>query len=131
MAGGHGSPTRLVRPPRSQAERAADDLLHDLVRAAVDAGDARVGEGARDRVLEHVAVAAVQLHAAVDDAALQLGRHHFAIAASSGVSSPALSASTQRSTKAVAELDLGLHLGQREARVLEGADRLPEGLALA
>ena len=50
-----------------------DDLLHDLVGAAVDAGDARVGEGARDRVLEHVAVAAEELQAAVDDAALQLG----------------------------------------------------------
>ena len=61
-------PGRRHRP----SER-PDDLLHDLVRAAVDARHARVGVGARDRVLEHVAVAAVQLQAAVDDAALQLG----------------------------------------------------------
>ena len=54
-------------------ELAPDDLLHDLGGAAVDRGDAGVGVGAGDRVLEHVAVAAVQLHAPVDDALLQLG----------------------------------------------------------
>src|SRR5687768_11352869 len=58
----------------SDAERAADDLLHDLGRPAVDGLHAAVEEGLRDRVLEHVAVAAVQLEAPVDDALLQLRR---------------------------------------------------------
>src|SRR5688500_15793744 len=57
----------------SEAERATDDLLHDLGRPAVDGLHAAVEEGLRDRVLEHVAVAAVQLQAPVDDALLQLG----------------------------------------------------------
>jgi cytochrome P450 family 144 len=51
----------------------ADDLLHDLGRAAVDGLHAGVQERPRDRVLQHVAVSAVQLQAAVDDAFLQLG----------------------------------------------------------
>ena len=84
----------------SPSER-PDDLLHDLVRAAVDARHARVGEGARDRVLEHVAVAAVQLQAAVDDAALQLGApplgHRRVLGASAR---PRPSACAQRSTNA-------------------------------
>src|ERR1700710_2795876 len=42
-------------------ERARDDLLHDLVRARVDRLHAGIEEGARDRVLEHVAVAAEEV----------------------------------------------------------------------
>ena len=44
-------------------ERAGDQFLHDLVRAAVDARHARISVHARDQVLAHVAIAAVQLHA--------------------------------------------------------------------
>src|SRR3954454_17430957 len=56
-----------VRSVWSEAERATDDLLHDLGRAAVDGLDPGVDEGPGNRVLEHVAVAAVQLQAPVDD----------------------------------------------------------------
>src|SRR3954452_6456682 len=58
---------------RSKPERPADDLLHDLGGPAVDARDARVDVGARDRILLHVAVAAVQLQTAVDHPTLELG----------------------------------------------------------
>ena len=116
---------------RLQPHRAADDLLHDLVGAAVDARHARVGVRARDRVLEHVAVAAVQLQAAVDDAALQLGAPPLR---DRGVLGREL-AGVERLRAAVDEdardLDLAAQLGEREARALEGADRLAEGLALA
>jgi hypothetical protein len=47
-------------------------LFHDLVGAAVDALHAGVDVHLGDRVFEHVAVAAEQLHALVDDLALQV-----------------------------------------------------------
>src|SRR5215472_19082494 len=56
-----------------QIEGPADDLLHDLARATVDADDAGVDERPGDLVLEHVAVPAVELHAGVDDPAEQFG----------------------------------------------------------
>ena len=40
-----------------------DELLHDLVGAAIDGLDAGVNEGAGDRVLHHVAPAAEELQA--------------------------------------------------------------------
>ena len=53
---------------------AGDEHLHDLGRPAVDGLDAGVEVGAGDRVLGHVAVAAEQLQAPVDDALVHLGR---------------------------------------------------------
>src|SRR5581483_2816346 len=46
-------------------QRARDQLLHDLVRAPIDALHARVGEHAAHEVFVHVAVAAMQLHALI------------------------------------------------------------------
>src|SRR5690348_7392625 len=57
----------------SQAQAAADDLLHDLGGAAEDGLDPAVGPGPAHGVLAHVAVAAVQLDAAVGDPVAQLG----------------------------------------------------------
>src|SRR5882757_5936684 len=54
-----------------------DKILHDLVGAAPNLLDTSVGPHARDRILEHVAVAAVQLNAIVDDLALFVGRPPF------------------------------------------------------
>src|SRR5215472_4678107 len=54
-------------------KRAADQFFHDLVRAAVDLLHPAVGIKPRDRVFPHVAVAAVELQALVDDLALQVG----------------------------------------------------------
>src|SRR3954447_2972397 len=57
----------------SQSQRTADDLLLDLGGAAVDGGDAAVEVGLGDRELHHVAVAAVELNALVDQLVLELG----------------------------------------------------------
>src|SRR4051794_6835286 len=70
------SGTLLMRPIRSlrAAQKGArHDLEHDFVRTSVDALHARVGPRARDRILGHVAVTAVELDAQVAGAALQLG----------------------------------------------------------
>src|ERR1700730_234076 len=56
-----------------QTKTAADDLLHDLGRAGVDAADARVGIQAADFVLVHVAGAAMQLQTFFDHPAFDLG----------------------------------------------------------
>src|SRR4051794_14716442 len=63
----------ICMPLLLQAERSADDRLHDLAGPAVDAGHPGVGEQPRDRVLEDVAIAAEQLQAPVDHAGLHLG----------------------------------------------------------
>ncbi|RUS78938.1 hypothetical protein EGW08_013316, partial [Elysia chlorotica] len=51
-----------------------DELLHDLVAAAVDGLDASVGVCAADPVLLHVAPAPVKLDAAVSNLVLEVGR---------------------------------------------------------
>src|SRR5436309_14439483 len=77
----------VVHPPRSggslQAERLAEDLAHDLVRAAPDRAEARVARHALDLVLLHVAGAAVDLQRLVGDVeavalGLQLRHRHLA-----------------------------------------------------
>src|SRR5690349_19129111 len=104
---------------RSEPERATDDLLLDLGRAAVDGADAAVDERLRDGVLHHVAVAAVQLHRLARELVLQLGR-------------PVLRHRRQRRVELAVEvladavvdedlrdLRLGRHLGDEEPVVLE------------
>src|SRR3546814_15739127 len=54
---------------RSQAP--ADQLLHDLVGAAIDARHPRPAPGTRDRIFVHIARAAVELEAFVHDLPLQ------------------------------------------------------------
>src|SRR3712207_2619839 len=64
-----------VRPgssPGSEAEVAADELLHDLVGAGPDLRDPGVLPGAGDAVLVHEPVAAVDLDAVVEDLVLDL-----------------------------------------------------------
>src|ERR1700742_3264950 len=50
----------------SQAEIASDDVLHDLGGATEDRHDAVVHIVARNPVFGHIAIAAVQLDAAID-----------------------------------------------------------------
>src|SRR5438445_9233988 len=71
--------SRRCRRSSARGDFAADDLLHDLGRATVDRLYASVDECAGDRILGHVAVAAVQLQAAVDDALLQLADEPLAL----------------------------------------------------
>src|SRR5439155_7965900 len=59
--------------PGLEVELLGDDLLHDLAGAAADREEPDVAREALDRVLAHVPVAAVQLHAVVGDAVGHLG----------------------------------------------------------
>ena len=63
---------RVQRVPRSDAQASADDFLHNLGGTAVDGLHTRVEIRARNRVFAHVAVAAVQLEATVDEVDLLL-----------------------------------------------------------
>src|SRR5579875_2214378 len=56
------------------AQGASDDLLHDLVSTGVDTGDASIEVGTGNGVFQHIAVAAVELHALVDYPLLQIRR---------------------------------------------------------
>src|SRR6516165_294407 len=56
----------VTKPPRSQPEAPADDLLHDLGGTAEDRLPPAVGERPGHGKLTNVAVPAVQLHAPVD-----------------------------------------------------------------
>src|SRR5262245_44935203 len=67
-------PRRSAGSDPSYTERAANHLLHDLVGAAVDRHHAGVHERLGHRLFAQVAVAAVELQAAVDQSPLQLRR---------------------------------------------------------
>src|SRR3546814_18510548 len=97
---------------------------------AVDALRSRIAIRARDRIIHHETVAAVQLHAFVDDAALH-------------VRTPVFGSGRGRRRKLVlqyqldaaididlCDLPFGLHLGELEARVLVTRDRTAEDLTL-
>ena len=71
---GHCLPPWVRREPAHQRESGAISSFHDLVGAGVDALHARVAIHARDRVFVHIAIAAEQLQAAVDDFVLQVGQ---------------------------------------------------------
>src|SRR5262245_16996036 len=72
-------------PNRSKLKRARHQLLHDLGGAGVDAVHAGVRIGARDRILEHVAVAAEQLQAGVEHLVVELGEPPLAHGGGGGV----------------------------------------------
>ena len=90
--------------------------------------DAGVGVGAGDGVLEHVAVAAVELHAAVDDALLQLGAPPLGLGRLLGGELAVVERVDAAVDERLRDVDLGAHLGQHEAGVLERADRAAERL---
>ena len=56
------------------SQRPRDDFLHDLARAASNAGHAGIRPGAGDWIFPHVAVAAVELHAFVKHLAERFSR---------------------------------------------------------
>jgi hypothetical protein len=107
-------------------ERLGDDGLHHLVGPAVDGRDAGVGVGAGDRVLQHVAVPTEQLEAAVDGGLLEVGAPVLRLG---GVGRRQLTGVELQHALVdvrLGDVDLGLHLGEYELRVLERADRLAE-----
>src|SRR5215813_2795613 len=111
-------------------ERAADQLFHDLVGAAVDLLHARVGVEARDRVLPHVAVAAEELQALVYELALQVGGPVLGHRGGGDVELAFQMPGHAVVDEHACDMSLGLELGELEAGVLEIDDRLAEGLAL-
>src|SRR6478736_2325161 len=123
---------RRITPLRSRrrSQHARDQYLHDLVGTAEDASDASVLVHAGDRIFVHIAVAAVELQALVDDLALQVGdpilRHR---------GGRSVELALQVLLDAVIDEDsrdrrLGLAFGELELDRLVVDDRLAEGLAL-
>src|ERR1044071_2730035 len=114
----------------NSSERAADQLFHDLVGAAVNLLDAAVGIEPRDRVFPHVAVAAVELQALVDALALQVGGPVLGHGGGGDVELALEMPGDAVVDEDAGDMRLGFELGQAEAGVLEVDDRLAERLAL-
>src|ERR1700722_5958391 len=114
----------------SQAEVAADDVLHNLGGAAEDRHDAVVHIVAGDPVFRHIPIATMQLDAAVDHLLGSLGAPPLGFrrldcgqfAVHDRLQAPV--------DVLLADLEFGVHLGQQESVVLETADRLAESLAV-
>src|SRR5690606_5631555 len=96
-----------------------DDRLHDLAGAAVDAVDPVVRVQAGDRVLVHVAVAAVQLEAAVDDAVGDLGAEQLGAGGLGGGELAGVQGLGGAVGDGLGGVHLGLAGGQLELGVLE------------
>src|SRR6266852_6546997 len=118
--------------PGAQAteERAADDVLHDLDRAARDLDDACVRVGPRNRVFPHVAPAAEQLQTLVHHPAVQIREPHFCHGGVHLIEFTGHEALDALVGEYSSDGRLGLQLGELELRILEIRDGLAEGLAL-
>src|SRR4051794_9443998 len=118
------------QPVPSQAQVPTDELLHDLVGAGPDLGYPGVPPGACDPVLVHVAVAAVQLDALVEDVVLHLGAPPLGLGRVDRGQLPGGVGPHALVDEGLGDVDLGLQLGDLELVVLKRSDRLAEGLAL-
>ena len=117
---GHRRVPVLARLHRS---RAINSFMISL--AAEDAADARVGPGAGDRILPHVTIAAVHLHAGVDHPALHFGAPQLGHRRRGRVEAAVQVRREAPVDEAAADRGLGSRVGEREARVLEFEERLP------
>src|SRR5690606_33569824 len=124
------SPCSVMPLPLSDLDVLGDDGLQDLARAAVDAADPRVGVEPRDRVLEDVSVAAVELQALVHDAALDLRAEQFAHGRVGGGELPLVQRLDAAVDQGARRLHLGGALGEDELGVLERRHGLAEDRAL-
>src|ERR1700755_70002 len=98
-------------------EAARDEKLHDLVGAGVDALHARVAIHARDRIFVHIAIAAEQLQAPVDDFALQIRPAVLRHRRRDGFELPGEMALDAMVVKDARDRRLGLAFGEHELRV--------------
>src|SRR5690554_2853593 len=108
-------------------QRAGNDFLHDLRGAGIDGLHPGIQIEARDGVFAGVAVAAEQLQAGIGTGALHLGEAQLedgGLGGAHGAMAVLLHALLE---VGAAQLDVGLHLGQGEAGVLEVAHPLAEG----
>src|SRR2546421_3795540 len=107
-----------------------DQQLHDLVGAGIDALYPRVAVHARNRVFVHIAIAAEQLQAAVDDLVLQVGEPVLRHRGGHGVELALDMPLDAMVVEDPPDGRLALAFGELELRVLEFDDRLAERLAL-
>src|SRR5690606_36083667 len=113
-----------------EADGARDDLAHDLGAAGIDARDPRVQVHAADRVLVHVTRATVELHALVHHPALELAGEQLGLRRILGRQLAGVVLQHAAIDIRLRHVDLGAHVGQLEAGVLEIRDALAESLAL-
>src|SRR5271155_2957988 len=104
---------------RATSQSTCDRVLHDLGGSAVDPMNPRRGIELGDRILIHVACAAVQLHATIRDSPFELGepelRHRRPRVLQLAAQYPGYAIII----KGAAIGDLGVHFGKHELRVLE------------
>src|SRR3984893_19178751 len=112
----------------SKSIRPADDFFHDLVGAAINALGAGIDEGPADRVIAHVAIAAMELQAFVDDLALQIGGPVFGHRRRLDVQFPLQRQANTAIDKDAGDLCFGSEFRELELRILERRDRPAEGL---
>ncbi len=113
-----------------ETEAAADDLFHDLVGAAVDLLHPGVAPCSGNRVLLHVAVATVELEAAISDAVLEIGGPPLGCSCIFGSELASKVRLDLTIDEDPCDVELGLHLCQPELGVLERSDGLAEGGAI-
>ena len=97
---------------------AADDQPHHFGASRQDPIDARVGEHAADRILIHIACAAVQLYAEVEHLPLDFRRHHLGLGAHIAGQPPRIVLGDAVIDIDLHEIDLGIHLRHAELGVL-------------
>ena len=107
-----------------------DQQFHDLVGAAIDALDAGVPVHAGDRIFVHVAIAAEQLKAFVDDFSLEVGQPVLRHRRGYGVEAAVDVAGDAIIIEDAADGGFRLQFGELELRVLKIDDRLAESLSL-
>src|SRR5271165_643977 len=112
-------------------DRATDHLTHDLRSAAVDSFDARIYPGSSNRILTHVAIAAMKLKARVDGAAFHLRAPNLGHRGSLRAQRTTHVALDAVIDERPPHLDLGRDVREHEACILKIRDSLSEGGPLA
>src|SRR6266542_2560224 len=115
---------------RSKAQVLRDHHPLHLVRALADLEDLLVAVEARDRVLVHVAVAAVDLERPVDGAVRELAGVELRHCGLARERLPLVLQPRRLVDEVAPGLDLGCHVHELELNRLEARDRLSELLAL-
>src|SRR5262245_14536011 len=111
-------------------EAPCDQELHDFVGTGIDPHHPRVAVHARDRELLHIAVAAEELQAAIDDLSLQIGQPVLGHGRGDGIERPVEIALNAMVVKHPRDRRLGLALRQGKLGILEFDDLLAESLTL-
>src|SRR5215469_5404368 len=107
-----------------------DQKLHDLVSAGIDTHHARVAIHTRDRKFLHIAVAAEELQATIDDLSLQISDPIFGYGGRNGIERAAKIALDAMVVKHSRDCRLRFAFGEPELGVLEFDNLLTEGLPL-